>query len=76
MFNKGDFVVCISNTDSSYQPVLTIGKKYEVLYVRYDLVSKNGAITIQNDEGEYGIYDLNRFISIEQAREEKLNKLI
>lgn len=71
VFHKGDFVVCISNTDSSYQPVLTIGKKYQIFDVRYD-----GVITIQNDEGEYGLYGPQRFISIEQVRENKLNIIL
>jgi hypothetical protein len=71
MFNKGDFVVCISNTDSSYQPVLTIGKKYEVFDIRYD-----GAITILDDNDQHAIYAPDRFISIEQAREDKLNIIL
>ena len=71
MFNKGDFIVCTNNTDKDYLPVLTIGKKYEVFEVRYD-----GVITIKNDVGNPGLYGPQRFISIQQAREDKLNIIL
>ncbi len=71
MFNKGDFIVCIDNTDKDYLPALTIGKQYEVFEVRYD-----GVITIINDVGNPGLYDPQRFISIQQAREDKLNIIL
>ena len=71
MFNKGDFIVCIDNNDDSYKPALTIWKQYEVFDVRYD-----GVITILDDDNGYGLYSPHRFITIAQAREEKLNKLI
>jgi len=71
MFNKGDFIVCIDNNDDSYMPSLTIWKQYEVHDVRYD-----GVVTILDDDNGYGLYSPHRFITIAQAREEKLNKLI
>lgn len=71
MFSKGDFVICIKNYDSSYMPALTIWKKYEVFDVRYD-----GAIFILDDNDQYELYDQDRFISIEQAREDKLNIIL
>jgi hypothetical protein len=71
MFNKGDFIVCINNTDTHYQPQLTIGKQYEVFAVKYD-----GVITIVNDVGNPGLYGPQRFISVQQAREEKLNIIL
>ena len=71
MFNKGDFIVCIDNNDDSYKPALTIWKQYEVFDVRYD-----GVVTILDDKGQHALYSPERFISIQQAREEKLNKLI
>lgn len=71
MFNKGDFIVCIDNNDDSYQPALTIWKQYEVFAVKYD-----GVITIINDVGNPGLYGPQRFISIQQAREDKLNIIL
>jgi hypothetical protein len=71
MFSKGDFVICIKNFDTRYVPPLTIWKKYEVHDVRYD-----GAITILDDKVRVGYYHPDRFISIEQAREDKLNIIL
>lgn len=55
----------------SYKPHLTIGKQYKVYEVRFDDV-----VTILNDVGNPGLYSADRFITIAQAREDKLNKLI
>jgi hypothetical protein len=71
MFSKGDFVVCIKNFDTRYMPALTIWKKYEVHDVRYD-----GAITILDDNDQPALYAPDRFISMQQAREDKLNKIL
>lgn len=71
MFSKGDFVVCIKNFDIRYVPPLTIWKKYEVYDVRYD-----GAITILDDNDQPALYAPDRFISMQQAREDKLNKIL
>ena len=71
MFNKGDFIVCIKNYDTRYVPPLTIWKKYKVFDVRYD-----GAITILDDNDQPALYAPDRFISIEQAREDKLNIIL
>jgi hypothetical protein len=69
MFSKGDFVICIKNYHST--PALTIWKKYEVHDVRYD-----GALTILDDNDQKTLYAPDRFISIEQAREDKLNIIL
>jgi len=71
MFNKGDLIVCIDNSDKSYQPQLTIWKQYEVFDVRYD-----GVVFILDDDNGYGLYDPQRFISVKQAREDKLNIIL
>ena len=71
MFNKGDFIVCIDNNDDSYKPALTIWKQYEVFDVRYD-----GVVTILDDNDQPALYAPDRFISIEQAREDKLNIIL
>jgi len=71
MFSKGDFVVCIKNFDTRYMPALTIWKKYEIFDVRYD-----GAITIKDDNDQPALYAPDRFISMQQAREDKLNKIL
>jgi hypothetical protein len=71
MFSKGDFVVCIKNFDTRYMPALTIWKKYEVHDVRYD-----GSITILDDNDQPALYVPDRFISMQQAREDKLNKIL
>jgi hypothetical protein len=71
MFSKGDFVICIKNYDNRYIPALTIWKKYEVFDVRYDV-----AIFILDDNDQHALYDQDRFISIEQAREDKLNIIL
>ena len=71
MFDKGDKIVCIKNYDVNYMPALTIWKQYEVFDVRYD-----GAVYIQDDKESYSLYSPDRFISIQQAREQKLNTII
>jgi len=71
MFNKGDKIVCIKNYDANYMPVLTIWKQYEVFDVRYD-----GAVYILDDKDSYSLYSPERFISIQQAREQKINTII
>lgn len=71
MFDKGDIIVCIKNYDSNYMPALTIWKQYEVFDVRYD-----GAVYIMDDKGNYSLYSPDRFISQQEARDQKLNKLL
>lgn len=78
MFDKGDKIVCIRNYDSSYMPwapacqsALTIWKQYEVFDVRYD-----GAVYILDDKDNYSLYSPERFISIQEAREQKINTII
>ena len=71
MFDKGDIIVCIKNYDSNYMPALTIWKQYEVFDVRYD-----GALTILDDNDQHSLYVQDRFISQQEAREQKINKLL
>lgn len=71
MFDKGDKIVCIKNYDSNYMPALTIWKQYEVFDVRYD-----GAVYILDDKGAHALYSPDRFISIQEAREQKINTII
>jgi hypothetical protein len=71
MFDKGDKIVCIKNYDANYMSALTIWKQYEVFDVRYD-----GAVYIKDDKGAHSLYSPERFISIQEAREQKLNKII
>lgn len=71
MFNKGDLIVCINNTDESYFPKLTLWKQYKVYEVTYD-----GVVRILNDDENPGLYNPDRFLSIQQARENKLNKIL
>jgi len=71
MFDKGDIIVCIKNYDKNYMPALTIWKQYEVFDVRYD-----GAVYILDDKDNYALYSPDRFISIQEAREQKINTII
>ena len=71
IFDKGDKIICIKNYDANYMPALTIWKQYEVFDVRYD-----GAVYILDDKGNYALYSPDRFISQQEAREQKLNKLL
>lgn len=71
MFDKGDKIVCIKNYDSNYMPALTIWKQYEVFDVRYD-----GAVYILDDKDSYSLYSPERFISQQEAREQKINTII
>lgn len=71
MFDKGDKIVCIKNYDSNYMSALTIWKQYEVFDVRYD-----GAVYILDDKDSYSLYSPERFISQQEAREQKINTII
>jgi hypothetical protein len=71
------WVVCINNGKcrgaTSKSVSLTIGKKYLVSYVT------NGSqrqFRLKNDIGNYCYYSPNRFISLVEYREDKIEKLI
>jgi hypothetical protein len=70
-------VVCVNNgpmdgaMESSVN--LTLGKAYEVLG---DMVSPNDSVfNIINDIGNKGSYYFGRFVTLDEARHEKLEKL-
>lgn len=70
-------VVCINNTEMDgameAQVHLTIGKSYEVIG---DNISPNDSVfTIINDIGNRGTYYFGRFITLEESRNEKIQKL-
>jgi len=70
-------VVCINNgeMDGAMEPFvkLTLGKVYEALG---DMVSPNDSVfIIINDIGKKGTYYFGRFITLEESRNEKIEKL-
>jgi hypothetical protein len=70
-------VVCINNGEMSGAVEtfvnLTIGKSYEVIG---DNISPNDSVfTIINDIGNRGSYYFGRFITLEESRNEKIEKL-
>lgn len=70
-------VVCINNSEmdgAMEQAVnLTIGKAYDVIG---DRVGPNDSVfNIINDIGKKGTYYFGRFITLEESRNEKIEKL-
>ena len=69
-------VVCVNNRDMDGAMEtfvnLTIGKAYEVIG---DSTSPT-VFNIINDIGNRGSYYYERFISLEESREKKLNKIL
>ena len=71
-------VVCVNNSEmdgamESRAAELTIGKVYEALG---DMVSPNDSVfNIINDIGNRGTYYFGRFVTLDEARHEKLEKL-
>ena len=70
-------IVCINNGEMSGAMEtfvnLTIGKYYEVIG---DNISPNDSVfTIINDIGNRGSYYFGRFITLEESRNEKIEKL-
>ena len=69
-------VVCVNNRDMDGAMEtfvnLTIGKAYEVIG---DSASHT-VFNIINDIGNRGSYYYERFISLEESREKKLNKIL
>lgn len=69
-FKKGDSVVCIDNSYNS----LTIDKLYIVLSMR--VIDRVMTLWIMNDIGAKVFYNHNRFISIEQKRNDTISEII
>ncbi len=76
---EGDIVICIDSSDHSSDPLLfhsrrlTYGKEYTIKRIgNYKL---NPSISITNDIGMTGIYNLNRFVTLSKWREIRLNEL-
>ncbi len=71
------WVVCINNGKcrgaTSKSVTLTIGKKYWVSYVTNSLQRE---YKLENDIGNECYYSPNRFISLLEYRENKIEKLI
>jgi hypothetical protein len=71
------WVVCINNGKcrgaTSKSVTLTIGKKYWVSYVTNSLQRE---YKLENDIGNECYYSPNRFISLVEYRENKIEKLI
>ena len=66
MFKAGDLIVCI---DSEYLPTsLTIGKRYKVLH-------NASLVEVLNDKNWRHSYSKNRFITLEQDRRIKLERI-
>ena len=66
-------VVCVNNgfiVTGTESVKLTVGVAYEVLSLDHD-----GSYGIVNDLGDIHYYNPKRFLSIEDMREDKLNKL-
>ena len=66
-------VVCVNNgfVVTGTEPVnLTIGVVYEVMSLDYD-----GSYEIINDKGSRHYYNIKRFLSLEDMRDEKLKQL-
>jgi hypothetical protein len=77
---EGDIVICIDSADHSSDPLffhsrrLTYGKEYTIKRIgNYKL---NSSISITNDIGMTGIYNLNRFVTLSKWREIRLNEIL
>ena len=66
---KGEKVICLLNNRSN----LTVGKQYDVLY---DVHEGNDWITVINDQGYEFDYNIDRFMSKEKMRIQKINNAL
>lgn len=75
---KGDIVTCINNSeenDTMNTPMLTVGKRYEVLGIERWQSTDTVFINIINDVGvRYSYYGF-RFNDLRESRKLKLDKL-
>lgn len=81
---RGDIVVCIDDSDHAKRQSLTYGRGYKVeIYTEnisdinkiVDYQVKTISIHIKNDKGIIGSYNANRFITICEWREMRLNEI-
>ena len=75
----GDVVICIDNKlikNASIKLPLTIGKKYRVLEIRVNLSKELPSIFINNDYDSGNYYKIDRFKTLSDLREEKINNII
>ena len=73
---EGDIVICIDSSDPLFfhSRRLTYGKGYTIKRIgNYKL---NTSISITNDIGMTGIYNLNRFVTLSKWREIRLNEIL
>lgn len=66
---KGEKVICLLNNRSN----LTVGKQYDVLY---DVYEGNDWISVINDQGYEFEYNIDRFMSKEKMRIQKINNAL
>lgn len=71
---EGDIVICIDSSDHGKKQKLTYGKGYTIK--RIDNYKLNSIISITNDSGVIGIYNLNRFVTLDKWREIRLNEIL
>jgi hypothetical protein len=64
---------CINNDHLPYNH-LTLGRIYEVIGV--DASSKTASFTVLNNQNKHGTYYADRFINIEENRNNKLDQLL
>jgi len=85
VFNPGDKIVCVNNLNTFGGVKLTFNKIYDVVDISYSAVSvkdDNNLIKqlftqykIMDDNGEKYWYNVTRFISLQEYRKLKLNKI-
>lgn len=72
-------VVCIDNSLNRWQKNSGIDEEELTMYKTYDIISEDvGGMTylIRNDIGKSYDYNKNRFITLEEWREMKLDKIL
>jgi len=79
---RGDIVICIDDSDHGKRQSLTYGKGYKVETYIENISDINKiadyqvkTISINNDKGIIGSYNANRFITICEWREKRLNMI-
>ena len=71
---EGDIVICIDSADHGKKQKLIYGKEYTIKRIgNYKL---NTSISITNDIGMTGIYNLKRFVTLSKWREIRLNEIL
>lgn len=64
----GSKVVCV---DDSIMNLITIGKVYDI-----QEVLEFGKIRIFRDDNNYGIYNVSRFVSIQEKRNDVIDEIL